>query len=904
MLFKTLFLSIVTFSAAAQTVTLRGKVTDSKTGAPLPFVNVYVNRTTFGMQTTTDGSFEITGLLAGNHELICSLVGYETVKSPLALKTNEVKTITVLMKAADIELSEVTVNAKRDKQWTKDLKRFKKAFLGRDGIAEECDIANPEVLEFTDLKGNGLGASATAPLIIINKALGYQVRYELVAFEQYPKHYRIAGNVHFKSLDTYDSVMLQRWDGNREATYGRSTISFYRAFITDQFAEIGYEVYKEKVYERELTRTDVFSYVKPYLTKLDPMSHVFKTDTGIYVLEVDTRIEIHDKRSNRGTTYRDVKHPISWLELSRPLIVSEYGVPQNPEVVQVLGAMSDLRVAHLLPEDYVPSASNYNVLANPKKASLAEASESIFIHTDRDYYFPGDYVWLKGYMQYGRPDLMDSLSGAVYIELIDSTKSVVSRVTFPIRNSTFDGRMIIPATRLDRYYAIRAYTNWMRNFSEEYFFYKPLAVVNPFERVVSAFHPKQTDNEYQVIIDSLKNAYKTGDSIEIMLACVDADSVRVPCQLSVSVTDLEFSASLQTAQKRIVERRISEFQYRYPIERGVSATGSITNGNRKSTEPVTVTAVLGKFEDVKTFKTDAKGRFFVTGYQFYDSSHISFQAKDKKGRVIGKFVLDQPQIAPVTQLPKLPAFQIAPSRSAAVRYSDLEGDAVQLEEVTITAKKEKFKEMRLSGDHAVSGDHIRSVASSSLMNFLSRRGLPRVRTKNYVDAMGIYRTVVEIVGMQGIPLLVIDGVAFDSQQDIASLINQININDVERMEVLISSSSIFGTRGAGGVLVITTKAFDGVYDKDQANEFSTADFDSFPMYGFSSFNAFDQTKLSGEVPDVVATIFWAPNIVNDGVDKSRLTFRASSLSSRYLVSIEGVTADGHLISGETIINIE
>lgn len=58
--------------------TIRGTVTDSLTGSPLPGVNVVISGTTQGTATDAQGNYTIAGVEPGTYDLQASFVGYET----------------------------------------------------------------------------------------------------------------------------------------------------------------------------------------------------------------------------------------------------------------------------------------------------------------------------------------------------------------------------------------------------------------------------------------------------------------------------------------------------------------------------------------------------------------------------------------------------------------------------------------------------------------------------------------------------------------------------------------------------------------------------------------------------------------------------------------------------------
>ena len=74
-----LVLLVVSFTNAfAQTGRITGKVTDTKTGEPLPFANVVVLGTSpnMGAMTLNDGTFTIVGVPVGTYTVKAMMMGY------------------------------------------------------------------------------------------------------------------------------------------------------------------------------------------------------------------------------------------------------------------------------------------------------------------------------------------------------------------------------------------------------------------------------------------------------------------------------------------------------------------------------------------------------------------------------------------------------------------------------------------------------------------------------------------------------------------------------------------------------------------------------------------------------------------------------------------------------------
>ena len=116
-------------------------------------------------------------------------------------------------------------------------------------------------------------------------------------------------------------------------------------------------------------------------------------------------------------------------------------------------------------------------------------TEKVYLHTDRDRYLPGETIWLSGYLVNGITHGIDSVSGVVYVELIDPVgrRRVLSAQLQAVGGQA-PGQLLLPDTLRAGRYQLRAFTNYMRNFSDEYFFAKTVTVL-PAVGTVPASRP-------------------------------------------------------------------------------------------------------------------------------------------------------------------------------------------------------------------------------------------------------------------------------------------------------------------------------------------------------------------------------------------------------------------------------
>ena len=86
----------------AQSGKLKGKVTDGSSA--LPSVNIIILDTNFGTASKLDGTYEITGIPAGNYEVRFSVIGYDSKTFDVEIEANKITELNVELEIKAIEL--------------------------------------------------------------------------------------------------------------------------------------------------------------------------------------------------------------------------------------------------------------------------------------------------------------------------------------------------------------------------------------------------------------------------------------------------------------------------------------------------------------------------------------------------------------------------------------------------------------------------------------------------------------------------------------------------------------------------------------------------------------------------------------------------------------------------------
>jgi len=104
--------------------------------------------------------------------------------------------------------------------------------------------------------------------------------------------------------------------------------------------------------------------------------------------------------------------------------------------------------------------------------------EKIFVHTDKSFYVPGEIIWFKVYAVDSRFHMPIDLSKVAYVEVLDKSNTPVLQAKTPLQRGSGEGSFLIPVSVTSGNFRLRAYTRWMRNSDAEFYFEKPLTIIN------------------------------------------------------------------------------------------------------------------------------------------------------------------------------------------------------------------------------------------------------------------------------------------------------------------------------------------------------------------------------------------------------------------------------------------
>jgi hypothetical protein len=109
--------------------------------------------------------------------------------------------------------------------------------------------------------------------------------------------------------------------------------------------------------------------------------------------------------------------------------------------------------------------------------------EKLYVHLAQEFYLTGETVWFKIYYVDGALHHSMDLSKVAYVEILDNNNQPLLQTKVALKDGKGDGSLFLPASLNSGNYHVRAYTQWMRNFSPEFFFHKTISIVNSFRKL-------------------------------------------------------------------------------------------------------------------------------------------------------------------------------------------------------------------------------------------------------------------------------------------------------------------------------------------------------------------------------------------------------------------------------------
>ncbi|NNE27796.1 MAG: DUF3179 domain-containing protein [Saprospiraceae bacterium] len=396
----------------SQNIEIKMRILDETTLSPIEGVHLFIENTTFGGFTDSNGEATINLPASMSGSLFISHIGYGTLVINQSTYRKYKGRIDLLLSPSALNLPELVIKSQRNSKWQKQLKKFTKAFLGSDEAADQCKILNPEVLRFDESKGN-IHAEATDLIHIDNDFLGYEIYYLLTGFD-IDKDGSIVYTGRAQFIDKSKDQSNKSYQENRRKTYLASPKYFFKSLIADSLNEHGFVVeivsYQSGAFEplKPFDRDSMFkgpSQTNKYTLGFEEFLKVYNTNFKSidYVSSGVRRGGIESGRFAAGIQEKKevVNHRISYLYKVAPyIILNEHGNVLNSQHVKEYGDYAFQKVARQLPFDY---GNEYNSVNTEQTVSQPEDN------TQTNAVFEWLYTLLYGKDQDQKTAILESM---------------------------------------------------------------------------------------------------------------------------------------------------------------------------------------------------------------------------------------------------------------------------------------------------------------------------------------------------------------------------------------------------------------------------------------------------------------------------------------------------------------
>lgn len=538
-------------------------------------------------------------------------------------------------------------------------------------------------------------------------------------------------------------------------------------------------------------------------------------------------------------------------------------------------------------------------------------SESVLVTTDRDLYIAGEPILFSAEYFINGSKSISQLSNILYVELISVTgnQSLLQK-KYRLENHFVAGVLNIPADVASGVYSVAAYTQYQRNFPEEFFGYQTITILNPnndtFNNAESSDKRLTNDLDSAFVpllineninIETEKEKYGPREKVKAKISCnIAADEN--PVFVSVSVVkqgthkeDHGFLPSVYYLKHSDSKALKNEFTLNYILEiRDVSITGKLIN--KQTLQPVenhpVYSSVLFNNPQLHVTRTKGDGTFIFSMNNLHGINDVFISPELVSGDLADYQIL--------LNSPFSNSFADFSHQKSFVDSSDVE----LVREVYVNAQiRKKFCPTSLQDSIARN-----KTAFANISDFNST-----ILLSDFISLKSIEELFVEIINLVRIkkvrnqysflvfdengnvvsenPLLLVDKIPVFNPNTIMGL----DISQIEKVE-LINQPYLLGDNSFMGILAFTTKNGEladiplpqsSVFVEFQAVE---------PVVDFSGFHC---NCNSGEIriPDFRNTLYWNPHLELTG-GGFEFEFATSDAQGTYNFVIKGINKKGEL----------
>ena len=513
-------------------------------------------------------------------------------------------------------------------------------------------------------------------------------------------------------------------------------------------------------------------------------------------------------------------------------------------------------------------------LATLKSQKVLNA-EHLHFWADRALYITGEKIEFSGLISGEQ-----SLSKAVYIELITPTGDKINQRKVKLKDKQFFGSIEIPKDALSSYYYLRAYTKWMRNGDHKSYAYILLKIVNPY------------DDELLVIPDSLIN------NDILVNGEIQQDSIVIVYQANETISFNKDFEHVQLLNISIIPRVAKPFRtpvasdyinfYQqvsfFPETRGLVLSGVLRSKKSDKKLPFHLVNlhIIGE-KDIISVLSDSKGNFHFALPDRYGALELFLIAATiKDDEVLIK--IDHDFCVQEIAL-QVPEFKILDKNKEAILKM------VQNQQVFDSYHEYHSTPLQVIKPKAFYGQAFKTLDFSfyvpldSLEQYFTDISswvvIKRRKGKRYFQILG-EQSELKLYE----PLVMVDWVPVDD----ADRVLAIHPANVEKVDI-VAENYIHGDIVYGGIINVMTKNTD----------FGGLKFPKSGMY--LNFEFYSSMKQEKPFDFYRNTYDWTPIILNDSLLKN-MELKAPRQKGNYILLIQGIDKNGNHIERQEPFVVE
>jgi hypothetical protein len=204
-----------------------------------------------------------------------------------------------------------------------------------------------------------------------------------------------------------------------------------------------------------------------------------------------------------------INFPMTGLNIIRFMVIFLIIVPTG------LSGQKSNQLVQSVKQDNVPGQNHIiGSIEEYLQSNQSPPGEKVFLHTDRLNYMQGDTIWFKAYLWYGYDQMPDTVSGILYVDLINPEGKIKLKRKLLLENGTSHGDFCLDTTIGPGRYRLRSYTNRMHNLNTGEPFYQTI-IINPtnqnFQVECVPLIVKQTGNDSLKVGFTFFEIDQTGD---------------------------------------------------------------------------------------------------------------------------------------------------------------------------------------------------------------------------------------------------------------------------------------------------------------------------------------------------------------------------------------------------------